>query len=459
MLDDISVYKDTKRNEKCPCGSGKIFKQCCMKEYREAKKNKPNVAISTYSPLPSLSRGEQKFFTEFYIELMIFSNQYKNGSDVVIIEDEFQNTKKFVQHERIYFYENCDNIIDKFIIEKKPNEDEVLILDALREARLEEYFLISKSDENAVIMDKKENIYNIKALNSPFTEIFNQKMKYMGINTALIPYKNKYITDGIYEGFVLDDEFEKYFDHLPYKNPSIIYNKNDDLRNQEFAINFTIGCDIERFKEMEEIILKKIPDNFARGMLKLFQNEYSYKEELISSFIRTSDFLELLENKEGNQILSYIFGGLPVTNYERGNRDGIIKYELLEYYYKQVQIEDSISFWAYEETIKSNKNQGFFEQKKDFSSFYTILGISNVEGDEGAEKFENFLDTFKEKKQQERLIIGLENLFDDLSKEAGFEIYPIFLDVCADLNDIENQIIEYIDYMKNIHGISINKGK
>ena len=39
MKNDISIYENIKRNEECPCGSGKIFKKCCMSEYREAKKS------------------------------------------------------------------------------------------------------------------------------------------------------------------------------------------------------------------------------------------------------------------------------------------------------------------------------------------------------------------------------------------------------------------------------------
>ncbi len=466
-MEDISIYKNTKRNDKCPCDSGKIFKKCCMNEYREAKKKKSNVAISTYSPLDSLSKDEQKFFTEFYTNLMIFSNQHKSGLEAVVIDDKNQNMQSFIHKERIYFYENSDEIIEEYIKKNNPDDEELLILDALKEVKFEEFFLLAKSDENAVIMDKKENLYNIKALNSPFTEIFNQKLKYMGIKTALIPYKNRYITDGIYGGFELDKEIENYFDQLPYRNPPIIYNKTKDTRNYEFSINFSIGCDVDRFEEMEEIILKKIPDDFTKGMLKLFENQYSHKENLISSFIRTNDFLELLEDKKGHQTLSYIFGGLPVTHYEQGNKDGSIRYELLEHYYKQVPIEESISYKAYKNAFDINSNRGLFDNKMAFTSFYNMLGISYLSGDENIEKFGEFLNTFKQEKQRKKLTIGLENLFNVLSKKAGFEIYPIFLDVCIDLNDIEKDMEQYLNYSKdldipsldNLKKYSINKGK
>ena len=43
MISDISIYKDTKRNGMCPCGSGKIFKKCCKKEYREIRRSMANA--------------------------------------------------------------------------------------------------------------------------------------------------------------------------------------------------------------------------------------------------------------------------------------------------------------------------------------------------------------------------------------------------------------------------------
>ena len=53
-------------------------------------------------------------------------------------------------------------------------------------------------------------------------------------------------------------------------------------------------------------------------------------------------------------------------------------------------------------------------------------------------------------------MLGVENLFDDISKELGTAIYPVFLDVCVDLNDIGEEINLYHDYMTNLWRPSIN---
>lgn len=460
MLDDISIYKDSKRNEKCPCGSGIIFKKCCMKEYRESKQQqKQNVKLSSFSPLVPLSSDEQKEFTEFYIKLIIFSQQYKNKSETVTIEDKKQNMQSFLRQERTYFYEKANDIISKYIKTKNPNKDELIILNALKKARFEEFFLLSKSDDFAVLMDKEENFYNIQALNSPFTEIFTQKLRYMGINTVLIPYKERFITDGIYEGFEISKEMERFFDKIPYRNPVINYSQESEVSGVHFAVNFSIGCkDMDKFKDMEELLLKKVPDDFTKGMVELFENPYSYKISIFSSFLRSTDFLKMLESKDGKQTTSYLFGGCPVTNFERGNDEKSISYDVLEHYYKQPLIEQSVSREYYE---KANKSK-----TRAFSTFYTILGVAQVKNDEH-DNFFDFLQIFKTNNKRKELLRNMENLCEDFGEKLDTSVYPVFLDVCEDLYDIGEEINLYHDYMtsllipsiKNAKKYSINKGK
>jgi len=456
MLENLEIYKDVKRNEKCPCGSGLVFKKCCMKEYREAKKKirSQKVMISTFSPLPPLSKTEKELFVNFYTNLMIFSYQYKNSSDVIVIEDISEKVQSFIAANRGYFYENKDEIIKAYIEQKSPTKDEMIILDGLKDARFEDFYLVSKGEENAIIMDTDEVLYNVKALNSPFTEIFKD-IKYAIIKTALIPYKNCYITDGIYEGAKTTKEIDKYLDMLPFKQPETMFNKNSVMRNIEFAIVVALGCDVDKFKQMEEIVLKEIPDEFSKGVLKLFKNEYSVKEEIISSFLRASDFCELLDSEEGHQTLSFIFGGLPTTNYEMGNKSDVIPYEILKHYYDQPSLEESLGYEAYKKSFDSNAKRLFFMPKYVYTSFYVMLGLSHIDNIENIDRFQKFLEEFKTKEKREQLTVSLENLFEELSERKGFKIYPIFLDVCSDLNDITEEILNYRDCVEasNIHSI------
>ncbi|MEA2017652.1 MAG: SEC-C domain-containing protein [Campylobacterota bacterium] len=458
MLKNMLSYKDTKRNDKCPCGSGIIFKNCCMLEYREAKKKggSGGVKITSFSPLPPLDNETQEYFPKLYIELMIFSNQYRNNSEFVTIEDEKQNMQSFIQEERIYFYKNAHKIIDKFILDKNPTKDQLEILEALKDAKLDQYFLLSFSDKNAVIMAKNEKVYNIQALNSSFNEIFNLKKRYLGINTALIPYKNRYISDGIYEAFDTTKDMDEWFDNLPYTNPSIHYNKKNKVINIPLVINFAIQCQSEKFELMEDIILRNIPEDFTKSFIELFKNKFSYKVQLISSFLRSTNIATDLNCEEGDQTFSYIIGGTPTTNFEINGDNDIIPYDILKNYYSQKPLSKSASSSVYDNIQKNKKS--LFKDLQSQASFYTMLGMIHIDSDD-EENIVEFLKTFQQVKQKKKIKLGIDNLFDDLSVEAGFDISAIFLGLGINLDFIYHDIDKYRDYAKKNNILTNNDFK
>ncbi|MDQ7066847.1 MAG: SEC-C domain-containing protein [Sulfurimonas sp.] len=442
MLENRLIYKETKRNELCPCGSGKTFKKCCMKEYRAAKKI--GAKLSCFTPIPPLESEFSEKFTKFYTDLMIFSHQHKNNSDIIMIENEEQNMQGFVQQEREYFYENRESVINAYLLKKSPSNEELELLDALKDAFFDEFFLLSKEEESAVIISKDEKLYNIKALNLPFTEIFNQGKKYLGIRTSLIAYKNCYFTDGVYDGFNTSREMNEYFDNVPYKNPMIHYKKNS-ITNIPLVLNFAIGCDLERFEEMEEILLKKIPEDFAKSFLRLFKNPYSLKEQLIASFMRSTDLENELNTQEGEQTFAMIIGGTPVTSFENyGDRD-VIPYDILEKYYKQKPLKESSSKTVYENV--KGKNSELNDKDVNQTSFYTMIGILHVDQDE-VDNLIEFLKTFSKKKRREEIMFGLNNFFSELSDEVEFDITAVFLGLGIDLDFIYHDIEDYREYVK-----------
>lgn len=418
-----------------------------MSEYREArKKGKSSGAkITSFSPLQPLDKKTQEHFTQFYTELMIFSNQYRNDCEFVTIEDEKQNMQSFIQKERIYFYENAHKIIDKFILDKNPTKDQLEILEALRDAKLAQYFLLSFSDKNAVIMAKNEKLYNIQALNSPFNEIFNLKKRYLGLNTALIPYKNRYITDGIYEGFNTTKELDEWFDNFPYTNPPIHYNKKNDAINMPLIINFAVQCQTEKFELMEDIILQNIPEDFTKSFIEIFKNKFSHKVQLISSFLRSTDIAKDLNCEEGEQTFDYIIGGTPTTSFEINGDNDVIPYSVLKYYYSQKPLSKSASSSVYK-NIQQNK-KSLFKGRQSQLSFYTMIGMIHIDGDE-EENLIKFLKTFQQVKQKKKIKLGIDNLFDELSIEAGFDISAIFLGLGINLDFIYYDIDRFRDYAK-----------
>jgi len=460
---DISIYKDTKRNEKCPCGSGKIFKKCCMEKYRKAKKDiTTTVKISSYTPLQPLSKAEKEAFTHLYQDLLIFSNQHENEFDAVYLESENEQTTLFLARQRDYFYENANDVIDAFIEAKDPTSEQCIILEGLREAQFDNFYLMSHSEHSAVLMNGDGKLYNIQALHSSFEDIFKSKSKYQLLETALIPYGDCYISDGLYNGTdKLPANVEHSLDQVAYQNPVIHYNRDNTLINILLVLNFAVFCAVDHFKEMEDMILKNIPLKFSEGLISLFDNKYSHRINIISSFLRSTDLAHELNNDKGEQTLLYIMGGSPVSNFELGNKTDAIPYKILEKYYVQKPIEKSQSFNSYNKSI--NKDP-LAKMVSSYSSFYSMLGIAHIYEDDIDDFYDN-LEIFNTKKKREELSVGMENLFEELSEKAGFEITPVFLGAGEDLDSIYTEITLYREYMqeystwtfKECKNYSINK--
>ena len=330
MLNDIAVYKNTKRNEICPCGSGKVFKKCCMKEYRKVKKNISSAKVSSFTPIPPLTRKEKTLFTELYQSLLLFSFEHQNRSKEKQSEVTSQESTSFLAQQRDYFYQNIDEILSEYTQIHELDNEKLDILKDLKNAKFDYFYVLSKTEESAVLMDQDEVLYNIQALHSPLDKILDIPFRYILVQTTLIPFKNRYISDGLFGANDIPKELEAYLNTIPLKNPEIHYNKDNNLLNIPLMLHFSLSCDIDKFEKMEEIVLKQIPHKFTQGLIELFENPYTYKVNLISSFLRSTDLSSELNCKEGDQIFSYIMGGSPVMNFEYGSKTDVISYDILE---------------------------------------------------------------------------------------------------------------------------------
>ncbi len=59
------------------------------------------------------------------------------------------------------------------------------------------------------------------------------------------------------------------------------------------------SCNIDNFKKMEDIVLKKISQIFSEGLIELFDDTYSHRKNIISSLLRSTDLVHELNNEEG----------------------------------------------------------------------------------------------------------------------------------------------------------------
>mgnify|MGYP002641257813 CR=1 FL=1 len=452
LLEDLKIYEKIARNAKCPCGSGRTFKNCCMKGYREAKKNRPKAKVSSFSPIPLLKSDEKMRFPVFYMELMIFSHQYRHNSNIVVIDDAYHDMQSFIAKERDYFYENREKIVDKYINQKSPTSEEFLILEAIKDADYGLFFLLSHAKDRAVVVSSDETYYNIQTLNSSFDEIFKNVKKYIGFKTAVFAYKNCYITDGIYHEFPIDKNMEKALDTLPYKNPEINYKKDSVVINVPVIMNFSFSTDIAHFEKMEEVLLKKVPESFAHGLFDLLDDSYFYSKQIIGSFLRSLDINEDLNFEEGEELFSRIIGGIYVMNFERGNVSDVIPYSTLEPLYQQKELSQSVSKMVYQHVEQYKKSSS--KSKQQISTFYTMIGIVHIER-EKIDEFENYLECFTQIEERISIMDVLHNLCEEINEREKISTTPLFLGVGSDLNCIYNEIEEFRAYEKKLGGITL----
>ena len=456
----ILIYKDTKRNEKCPCGSGKIFKKCCTKEYRETKRLLNSAVFSTFSPIQPLATEYVDIFQNTYKHILIFTHYYKNRLEVKSLVD---FTFEFDHDEREFLYKNRTRILDNFQKTFPLNDEEQEVVDAIREATFDIFALCEYRDKTAVVVDTTSEAYSVQSLKIPFTDIFREKN--LLVYSTVIPYKNRYIMDGYYTFIRTSQQTVKEIKKLPSYGLKVNFNKNNTIIPFPISINFCLATDTLGYEKMEEVILKNLSNQFPKDILKLFDNTPFESKFLLSSLIRSIDFLYYLEEDELNRI--NIINGLPVSNFEKNSNNPIIPYTILEKYYQQKSLDESVSK-DINKNIKIGKdliaqgNKNLFQA----SSFYTMFGVFYIDEAE-IEEFE-FLTPLREERGRRAFTEVIERHFDKINQDFDLDIIPVYLDFGLDYHEIGNIIDEYreskgglynVETMQEIKEYSIYKGK
>lgn len=187
MEKDLTIYRDIKRNEKCPCGSGKIFKKCCMKEYRVLKVKNSN----------GLTKQELNSFGRLYENLLTFSHSYKKGGIKYQIYAE--SMMHFIMEEREFFYDNCKEVIADYRKNRAVSVFDDELLQAIEKAIFGNFYVVSYNDKSVIVLDEKYNPYLVYGLSTPFTKLFKVigGEQYFQIESTIIPYRDKFILDGV----------------------------------------------------------------------------------------------------------------------------------------------------------------------------------------------------------------------------------------------------------------------
>jgi len=448
---NILIYKDTKRNEKCPCGSGKIFKKCCMKEYRERKKNLTYNRFSTFSPMQPLSIKDIDLFQKIYDDILIYRRNHKKYSKL-----------KFEHDEREILYNNRIEILNDFQKSTLLNNSEREVVEAIKEAKFTIFALCEYSDRTAVVVDPKSNAYNVQALVSDFTKLFDKKN--ILVYTALVPYKNRYILDGKYSFVRTEEDTIKEMKKLPSYGLKMNYQKEEKIRIIPITINLALYTNALNYEKMEKIVLENTSKEFTEDILQLFENTPFESKFLVSSFVRSTDFLNHVDKDENRTKLA---NGLPALNFEQNGNSPVIPYDTFKSQYQQKSLDKSISK-DITKNIKYGKEliASGEENMLQITSFYTMLGIFYIDSD----KINNvdFLIPLRERNVRKAFTKIIENHFDKINQDLDLDIIPVYLDFGLDYDSIIDEIDKYRDSigslyqwetLENIRKYSIYKGK
>ena len=426
-MQNLAIYADTKRNEKCPCGSGKIFKKCCMKEYRDRRKIIESAIFSTFSPIQPLSIEDINLFQKFYDDILIYIRNHKNYSKI-----------KFDNDEREILYKNRTEILNDFQKNNILNDAQNEIVEAVREAKFEMFALCAYSERRAVVVDLETNAYNVQALITDFTNLFKEKNVLM--YTALIPYKNRYILDGYYTYIKIGQDTVNEIKKLPTYGLEMNFQKEKKITFFPVSINLCLFSDALHYEKMEKIILENTSKEFTENILNLFEDTPFESKFLVSSFFRSIDFLYYTDEDALNKV--NLLSGLPVSNFEKNGDSSVIPYDILTSYYQQKSLDKSAS----KDIFKSIKYAKELVAKGEenilqASSFYTMFGVFYIDND----KIDNFdfLTPLRSENGRKAFTKIIEESFDTINQDLDFDITPVYLDFGLDYNDIVDEIDTY----------------
>jgi hypothetical protein len=180
------------RNERCPCGSGKKYKNCC--------------ALIESSGAAQLSFVERKLFYETWYKLLDFINQKHKIFNFRIkpvypaIHDETQLYKI-----REKLWKNPQQIEEFISASDGLSDEEIRLLQSWEKRHIKGCFLLMKyENEYAVLMradkDVDPRLYAVKGMSTSIAEAMRRELPVM-LETVLLPFGDKII----YDSFMASD--------------------------------------------------------------------------------------------------------------------------------------------------------------------------------------------------------------------------------------------------------------
>lgn len=178
------------RNDLCPCGSGKKYKQCCLN-----KVVKVDFRNEQYKDC--IDKEDAIMFFALRNILLDYTNyKYRVNPELEDLNDINNSEPEEVKEIREKLWSNA-NIINDYIKENSNNLDEqsLNIISEWNKKRINSKFVLYKYEDEYSVFIGEENIYYVKGLRDRIRNIIPEYKLPVFVETVLLPFKEQIIYD------------------------------------------------------------------------------------------------------------------------------------------------------------------------------------------------------------------------------------------------------------------------
>ncbi len=178
-------------NEKCPCGSGKKYKKCCM----IVEDGSDRLTFDQTQRFYELWYGVMGFVNEKY---EIINEKIKPVYPNDIGDEEMYEVRNAL-------WKNVD-LIDEYITESNLSSEDASTLKMWKEKHIHDKFMIVKYTKDYALLVQvgdSSNIYGVKGISRSIKHAMNRPLP-IAVETVLIPFEGKIIYDTYFGNYAID---------------------------------------------------------------------------------------------------------------------------------------------------------------------------------------------------------------------------------------------------------------
>ena len=202
------------RNDPCPCGSGKKYKNCCLNKVVQ-------VDFKHKKHEDCIEEEDSKMFFALKNLLFDYTNQkYNINPELEDLGDICNAEPEEIKEIREKVWN--DSSVIKDYIKENPNElnhEMVSTIEEWNKKKINKEFILYKYEDKYALFMDDDNIYYVKGLKESIRNMIPEQKLPMFVKTVLLPLKNQIIYDSFIEQFnmsfgkgmrkIWDENYEK----------------------------------------------------------------------------------------------------------------------------------------------------------------------------------------------------------------------------------------------------------